>query len=330
MAAPQPAALPLPSQPSVQSQMGPLFVFTSIGFMLFGVFTAQVYFYWYAYKNDRRVLRTFVVALWILETLHTVFCFHFLYEYFVTDIGSPEKLSEIIWSDPSSVLTEDVIIGFCQGFYIFRLWRLSGHNYAVVGTLSIVLLARLGAGFATNVWLTMFKTFPDFVARQVVHDVLNVAQALSAIVDFLNTAMMIFYLKRGMNLSGFKQSRSVIQTLMFFTINTGVLSVVGSVCTLFLFNFVTGSLAFWGLIQLQGKLYANSVVGFLNARQYLRDKLTEVEFNSIALHLGASPSGLGTNRPNFKQYSDDTPSGTAVGQDTAILQPPADQPPSIT
>ncbi|EKM60018.1 uncharacterized protein PHACADRAFT_206227 [Phanerochaete carnosa HHB-10118-sp] len=329
MTATQTVAPPTSSQPSVQSRWGPVFVTTSFGFMLFGVFTAQVYFYWYAYKNDRRLLRIFVIALWILEASHTFFCFHFLYEYFVANIGSPKQFSVIVWSDPSSVLTEarSHHRNIPSRFYILRLWRLSGRNYVAVGTLSILLLARLGAGFATNIWFAMCTTFAKLGTKHIVHIVLDVAQTLSAIVDLLITTMMIFYLKKGMNLSSFKQSRSVIQTLMFFTINTGALSMIGSVCTLFLLNFMTGSLAFWGLIQLQGKLYANSVLGFLNARQHLRDKLIEVEFNSVPLHLPeASPSGSSANGPVFKQYAGDTSLGTSVGQDSVISQPHADQP----
>ncbi|EKM52314.1 uncharacterized protein PHACADRAFT_211586 [Phanerochaete carnosa HHB-10118-sp] len=249
MDATQPVVPSLPSLPSFQFIMGPAMLLICVSLMLFGAFIAQVYFYWFTYRKDHRILRILVATIWVLEALHTAFSLHFLYEYFVVDIGAPEKLLNIVWSIAAGFAVEFTIIGFCQGFFLLRLWRLSGRNYVIAGISSLFLLARLGAGYEVS-------TKPVYPGGQ---RTMNLGLSMSAFIDILIASLMIFYLRK--NMTSFQHSRGVIETLMFFSINTGALTILGSLSALFLFNFMSESLAYGAVILLLGKLYGNSVMG---------------------------------------------------------------------
>lgn len=59
---------------------------------------------------------------------------------------------------------------------------------------------------------------------------LNCGLALAAFVDLITTATLTYYLRK--NKSNFKRTRHLIQKLIFYTINTGALTM----CVFFIFS----------------------------------------------------------------------------------------------
>ncbi|OBZ69394.1 hypothetical protein A0H81_10676 [Grifola frondosa] len=95
----------------------------------------------------------------------------------------------------------------------------------------------------------------------------------SACIDVIVASVMIYYLKRGR--SGLTRSDNMLVWLSVYTVNTGALTSFFSVLIVIMFAVQKESLVFAALVEMQSKLYANSFLGSLNARQHIRNKLSE-------------------------------------------------------
>ncbi|GJE93084.1 hypothetical protein PsYK624_092430 [Phanerochaete sordida] len=271
---------PLPPLHSIPYQVGAAFILICIMFMLSGTLNAQAYFYANTYNADHYSLRIFVATVWSLESLHTALCLHFFYGYFVLDIGAIENLLEISWSIWASLFVEVTIVAICHGCYIARLWHpievLSSPEYLVFW---------LSCTSQQHVWV--YGTWPH--SRHgwptthigLLRILLHISVSLAAFIDILLATLIIFYLRRHM--AGFRSARGVFQTLIFLTVNTGAITVLGSLAVLLLLHFMPESLAYGATLEVIGKLYANSVLGFLNARQHLRGTLKANAADAIPL-----------------------------------------------
>ncbi|KIP05948.1 hypothetical protein PHLGIDRAFT_479385 [Phlebiopsis gigantea 11061_1 CR5-6] len=278
--------------------VGPLLVLICFALILFGVFTFQVYFYWFTYEDDIRALRILVLVLWILECLHTCFCIHLLYTYLVVDFHNPEGILQVVWSAGVTVFLEVFIVSGAQGFYILRIWQLSGHNILATAPPAFALFCRIAFGFATGSLLYCYRTWPEFREHTGSLFTLNCGLTLAAFVDLLTTAILSYYLRR--NMHGFERTRHVLQKLIFYTVNTGALTMVFSIAILFTFNFVTKSLMFAGMVEVVSKLYANSMLAMVNARRHLKAQVYSGTVNSIALQ---SPHASRPGAPDRVQVS---------------------------
>ncbi|GJE95526.1 hypothetical protein PsYK624_117110 [Phanerochaete sordida] len=272
---------------SIKTLLSPLLILVCVALIFFGIFTAQVYAYWFTYQNDATSLRIFVLVLWLFELLHTVFCMHMLYTYFIEDIGAPLNATIIVWSAAASIYAEVTIAGASQGYFIYRLWALSGKNWIVAGVPSILLLARVAIGFATAVFLKKYDTWVEFHAQQSSRTTTDSGLVLSAMVDILVTLLLTYYLHK--QKTSFRRTQHIMQRMMFYSINTGAITMCCSITALFMFNFLNGSLAFGGMVEILSKLYANSVLAMLNARKHLKGKFND-NTNSIPLNFTSQES----------------------------------------
>lgn len=272
---------------SIKTLLSPLLILVCVALIFFGVFSAQVYAYWFAYQNDATSLRVFVLVLWFLELLHTIFCMHMLYTYFVDDIGAPLNAATIIWSAAASIYAEVSIAGASQGYFIYRLWALSNKNWLVAGVPAILLAGRMAIGFATAVFLMKYDTWVEFHAQRSSRVTTDCGLVLSAMVDIIVTLLLSYYLHK--QKTTFRRTQHIMQRMMFYSINTGAITMCCSISALFMFNFLTTSLMFGGMVEILSKLYANSVLAMLNARKHLKSKFTD-NTNSIPLNFTSQES----------------------------------------
>ncbi|EKM52303.1 uncharacterized protein PHACADRAFT_186479 [Phanerochaete carnosa HHB-10118-sp] len=296
--------------------MGPLLILVCIALILFGVFCAQVYSYWTTYEHDPLNIKLLVLALSVLEFTHSALCLHILFEYFISDIGNPAALGGIVWCVQVTVFIEIFIVTLSQGFSIVRIWQLSERNVYATATAVVLLFFRVAFGFgtfflswegvrqpdihaapnldttATGTLLYVYRTWDEFHSHLGSFATFNCGLALAAVVDLVTTVLLTYYLRR--NRPAFRRSRFVIQKLIFYTVNTGALTMLFSVTTLFLFRFLGTSLMFGGMVEIISKLYANSTLALLNARQRIKNQAAADTsgINSIPLELrGGSSSG---------------------------------------
>jgi len=240
--------------------------------ILYGLCTAQSYLYMLNSKDDHILLQTTVLVVWVLETAHTAFVIHMLYYYTITSATNLLGEDLIVWSVGAAFISELVIIVLVQGFYIRRVWILSKRSYVLVIVTSTLLLVRAAFGLGTSVLLYTVPSWSEFQLRRAPKITINGGLSCSVVVDFIIAALLVFYLRRGQLQSRFRKTHDVIRICMAYAVNTGAVTMMVSIFILATFRLVKESLLFAGLTLVASKLYANSFLGTLNAREMLRRK----------------------------------------------------------
>ncbi|KIP03764.1 hypothetical protein PHLGIDRAFT_25944 [Phlebiopsis gigantea 11061_1 CR5-6] len=249
---------------AVQDLLSPLLVLVCLALILYGMFTTQCYSYWFKNSEDSLFQKTFISTLWVLETVHTGLCIHVLYWYFITNLGEPLNALNIV----------------C--FYIWRIWKLSRSPW-MTALPATLLVARIGT-FSLHEWM-------EFESVGYSKILMNVGLVLASSVDILITVILTFLFRKHRASTSFKRTQHLVQQLMVYTINTGAFTTVCGIAALFMFNFLTSNLMFGGMLEILSKLYANSLLGMLNAREHLKDEYSSHGgVNTIPLHIRGSGS----------------------------------------
>ncbi|CAL1703731.1 unnamed protein product [Somion occarium] len=269
----------------VASFMGGLIMELCIALILYGVTTAQAYVYMLNCKKDPWWLKSMVAAVWILETVHTAFMLRQIYYYTIIGFGDFVAISKIDWSIGLVLFAENCIVAIVQGFYIRRIWILSGHIVLLTIGLATLLAARIGFHTTSAVYTLLSPTWVSFQEKFAPNLCVEVANGLSASVDGIIAASMIFFLRRSQ--TGFKRTDGVLRWLMAYSVNTGAIMMIVSISIAITYSKVQGSLVFAGLVTIVSKLYANSFLGTLNARDIVRNKhqASSTTFDSTGFEL---------------------------------------------
>jgi len=259
----------------VDRLLGGLVIEIFIAQILYGISTAQTYVYMLNSKNDAKLLKLMVYTVWVLETAHTVFISHLIYHYVITSFGNLPNVNFIVWSTGAAWISELLIIVLVQCFYLRRVWILSERSYALTLFPTLLLIARFVFGAGTSVLLYMVPTWSEFHEKPGPMATISGGLSFSVAVDFVIAAILFFYLRRGQSESSYTKSSGVIRICMVYAVNTGALTMIVSILILVTFLLMKNSLAFAGLASVASKLYANSFLGTLNARHFLRRKTEE-------------------------------------------------------
>ncbi|KAK7689095.1 hypothetical protein QCA50_007786 [Cerrena zonata] len=294
--------------PTASGLLGGFVIEACLALLLYGIATAQAYVYMLNSRDDPRLLRWVVAAVWLLETLHSALIMHMVYEYTITDFGKLALVGEIVWSVGLTVLVGMMIVGLSQGFYVRRIWILSSHNIALTAFTALLLIARICFGVATAALTYSLGAWAVFREKKGPLFTLSCGLGLSAAVDALIAGIIIFYLQKGQ--TGFKSTDNIIRSLMAYAVNSGAITMVVSIVIVLTFVFLKNSLVFAGFVTLAGKLYSNSFLGTLNARSYLRGKSQGSGYQSAEL------SNMGPGRSKHPQVHVSRPNHIEIYKET--------------
>jgi hypothetical protein len=81
--------------------------------------------------------------------------------------------------------------------------------------------------------------------------------------------------------TGFRQTDSLIHILMVYTVNTGMIVAFDAFMGMIMYAIMPNNFIFLGFYLLLSKLYLNSYLAALNAREDLRDRMEE----PVSIHL---------------------------------------------
>ncbi|KAI0682781.1 hypothetical protein BC835DRAFT_1311388 [Cytidiella melzeri] len=280
--------------------VGPVMLLVNFAVLLFGVFSAQCYFYWFAFGNDPRTVRVAVLLLWCCEAAHTSFCLHILYSYFVIHFGDPiNGVDHIVWSTGITFIFEMIIITIVQSFYIHRIYRLS--HSLVVAALPVPLLALRVGEYSVerdkatlNVFdaslgsLFIFDTWTSFRSHAIPNNMMLVSLSVGVATDIVIAGLVIYYLRQQQSTFARAYARStkhIILRLQRNTVNNGAVSVVMSIFILVTLHAVPNSLMFGGFATIVGKIYANSMLATLNGRRTANKVGEKDSYNNIQLSI---------------------------------------------
>ncbi|KAJ8487659.1 hypothetical protein ONZ51_g4042 [Trametes cubensis] len=272
--------------PSLGTTLGPIYLGVTMGVMLYGLTIHQAYRYYKHYPEDGFFYPRGIVTLilqvplfahvasrtdWYLntsprtfETLHTAVWMYLGYRYLVVEAFDIGGILASHWT-VSCVFLACIGDEFMLNTDIYQAVTMcTGVMFAIVAGVKAFLIV---------------KQIPDLNR---LNWMVSVAYGFSGGSDILLAGILIFTLLRIRKESKVRSTRSVLNTLIIYTINTGLLT---SIVSFFAFLFATilpGNFIYAGISIVGSKLYANSVLALLNSRRYLNNRLQD-DFSSVNL-----------------------------------------------
>ncbi|KAI0683354.1 hypothetical protein BC835DRAFT_748663 [Cytidiella melzeri] len=251
------------ASPTLETFLGPYFVLVYLAVILYGIFCAQAFYYWTTYK-DGHGLKLLVFLICVLETAHVAICIHPMYTLLIVDNGSPDKLLRTVWS--TAVCCILTFVGLVQSYYIWRIWHIR-QSVPIVAFLISAVLTRLAFGYRSNAFTGTGETWEAIFATKHYKIYVNIAFSLNVVVDSLITIALSVFLYQTRMSAQSRNTKNIVLKLMYYSLSAGGLTLLTSVIILVTFNVSDGTITYGGCMQIIAKLYANSMLAVLNARQ---------------------------------------------------------------
>ncbi|TBU66057.1 hypothetical protein BD310DRAFT_39562 [Dichomitus squalens] len=203
--------------------MGCLLMGTITAGVLWGISCSQLFYYYTRYHKDPLSLKLLVGTVFVSDSAHQAVIIQSVYAYLVTDYGDPTKLMH-----PNTGLIIQVFFTaltglLVQSFFVLRIWRLSNkRTYLVIPVIFLVL-----AEFAVSVAYAVKAFFlPSFLQVNRIRGLSICMNAFAAAGDVAIAGCLctILHLSR----TEFSKSNALINKLMVFAVNTGLLTSIST------------------------------------------------------------------------------------------------------
>ncbi|KAJ4486822.1 hypothetical protein C8R41DRAFT_868221 [Lentinula lateritia] len=269
-------------------------------------------------------ISNFSNPLTLIEGAQTWFVLEYQYMNNIKTSDSENFRSFILQQTLGSVVGTMVKISFA-----LRVWRFSQRNFWITGLIVSVDDEQEGMSILNYIldgscyrWLVLgnclqckivsldririlhsaqkFVSFARFMLPDVFSVVrLRVLGTISLGVGVLTdivTALALCYFLNKLR-TGYRQSDSLVSSLIKYAINTGALTSVISVTTVVLYNLMPDNLIFIAVFFILSKLYAISFMATLNTRRVVRgrgtDKQNTTTNRTNMFHLGTRVPSMG-------------------------------------
>ncbi|KAF8630778.1 hypothetical protein AX15_002728 [Amanita polypyramis BW_CC] len=245
----------------LDNTMGVMFVGIIISGILHGMALIQTHHYYSEYRNDQLSMKIMVGVVMVADFVHLALTTHALYDYLITNYYDPMVLQRLTWSISTEAVFVGINGGLVQIYYAIRVWRLS-HNLLLICLIGTLVLIQNAFGLVCVVLALRLKTFQEFLSVTPWAVSLN---AVSATIDVVTSASVVVLLHRSR--TGLVRSDGMINHLIFFTVNTGVLTSVCAIAALISLIIAPRMLVYSAFYIIIGGLYTNSFLASVNARR---------------------------------------------------------------
>lgn len=256
---------------SIPSTFGAVFLGTCIAAVLTGVVSTQTLMYFRYYRRDGIPTKSMVFAVWLLDLFHTALLINSGWVFLIANFGNTDT-DQIPPSFAISVVVMALTTIFVHGFFINRVYQLS-RNPFIVAPMVVLGLLRIGSASATCIKMLEYGKTSLFLEKAKWAFVVGSATSLA--LDFWLTLTLLYYLWKSK--TGFESVDSVIDKLSLYTLQSGLVTTI----------VITLAIGFWigapdNFVHLAlyfsiGKLYANSLLVALNARDGIRNRYLRQE-----------------------------------------------------
>ncbi|KAJ7916161.1 hypothetical protein B0H13DRAFT_2323650 [Mycena leptocephala] len=228
-----------------------------ISYVLFGVTTTQAYIYYSRFPDDSPKIKGLVAFVWLCEVAHVICIGHALYTYTISDYTHPERLALAAPKSLStSILFSGIIAASVQGFFSFRIYTLSKKLYITLIIWTMSFLRLLGAVVAFVVALRMI-TLARFEAQW--GWLLMVTWSVSTANDLAITVTLVVLLRR-QRPSTYKRTTALVDKLITWTIETGLLTSAAGIVMLACFFTMKQNFIWLAIFAFSARLFSNTLL----------------------------------------------------------------------
>ncbi|KAI0824339.1 hypothetical protein BC628DRAFT_1378941 [Trametes gibbosa] len=156
-------------------------------------------------------------------------------------------------------------------FYLRRIYLIGPTYRWLAAPATLCLVISQGFGIAAGIYAVI--STPSILEFYHISWLFSVAYGLVGVTDILLAGMLVYVLQQSR--TGSRRADGVLDTLIIYTINTGLLT---SLCSILAFVFaliLPGNLIYAGLSIIGTKLYANSVLAMLNSRREINNRFLD-------------------------------------------------------
>ncbi|KAJ2933650.1 hypothetical protein H1R20_g3459, partial [Candolleomyces eurysporus] len=275
---------------ALDNTMGAMFIGVIVSGVLHGICLVQAFFYFMSQPKDPLLIKAMVLTTCTFDFVHLSWITHSMYHYLVTNFGKEDALQQLVWS----VLMEALLTGlngamvqtYDRRYYTYRVWQLSKKNYFLAGLILLLILA-------TAVWVILSMRFETYRELLTINPLTITINALSCAVDVLIAASLCWMLHNSR--TGFKRSDNIINKLMIFVVNTGMLTTSCAIASLVALVVSPNTLIYATFYFCIGRFYTNSFIATLNARKGLSGSNQNTQQDSSNMMMSAQRSALSSN-----------------------------------
>ncbi|KAI0049995.1 hypothetical protein FA95DRAFT_698784 [Auriscalpium vulgare] len=264
-------------------RMGGLYIGILVAAALWGVTALQTWFYYREYTKDPWYLKLLVGVVFLLDTVHQVFISHTGYMYFVTHYFDPQYLAIVPWSILAEVMVAGFVALLVQIFFVHRIYILSEKNAYLTAGVAALVCAQFGVTSAYCGKAFSMSTYAEIGTIKGLSMGINGTTAASDLVIALVLCGLLHTSR-----TGFKNSDTLINKLIIFTMNTGLLTSIDAIFSLATIAALPDKFIYIGFFFALSRLYSNSLLATLNARAHFRNDSSHGN-SSFALSISDRP-----------------------------------------
>jgi hypothetical protein len=280
----------------LEDSIGAMLLGVIISAVLHGVCLLQAFIYFTRYKQDSLFVKTLVTITVVFDSVHMVLITHTVYYYLIKNFHDPQTLELLTWSVLVEALFTGVNGAIVQTFYTYRVWCLNSKGYFLTSIILFLIMATAGSGTAWVILSLQLRTY-----RQLLHitPLTITINALSTCADVLIATSLVILLNKAR--TGISRSDTLINRLIIFVVNTGVLTSCCAVASLISLILSPDSLIYAAFYFCIGRFYTNSFLATLNARHSLSNvdetscimmSLPSGRMNSAGMMLDSKQEGI--------------------------------------
>jgi len=220
------------------------------------------------------VVKAVVAFVCVLDMFHFIFVIHATYWYMVSHFLQKDIVTMIPWS-----LWVSQILACCTDlivrlFFLYRVWILSTKSTLLVYPVFV-------ASFIP--WF-IFVTFSSIGLHRL-HDLsaawhyrwmFYTGIGIMTLEDLYFATSLSYYLYRARSDIS-SQTNSTVRVLILYTVNTGLISTIFSVISMITCATLRQSFVYLAMFLPMSQLYVNALLATLNARNWLRSDLGEIQ-----------------------------------------------------
>ncbi|KAF9463820.1 hypothetical protein BDZ94DRAFT_1235907 [Collybia nuda] len=248
--------------PTVAQTAGPLLIRYLLNWMLQGVLCAQVYSYYIAFPNDRKLFKVLIYGVFLVETLETGLATNGVFSTFAkgfVDKDSPTKV-HLAWL---SVPVNSGIVGWVgQLFFASRIKTLS---QSWVATSCVVVFAFLTSASALAVGGQLFHVSELNAMPRLLVITTEMWLTFNTTCSIMITSIMSYYLVRQDN-KFCPRCQTVLSRITCLFVETGALTAAAAIIDLALYIKSNGTLYFAVPALFITKVYSNTLLVVFNNR----------------------------------------------------------------
>ncbi|KAF8205091.1 hypothetical protein BJ912DRAFT_22740 [Pholiota molesta] len=236
---------------------------------LYGLVTYQFIVYFNTKFNDRLWIKSVVVILFFLDTVHSVVAVYAGWDMCVTNYMNPSSLAFVTWTIPFTACATSVAAFVTQIFLSHRVLALTKSIplVAFIGTLSVL---GLFFGIYAGIYCGILHEIAKFGA---VGPFVICWLTFQTSADIMITASLTISLTRAR--TGFRRTDTIINRIIRGAIQTGLFASIFALADLFSFMFHRNTNLYAMFAYPIGRIYTNTLLDTLNARTALKTMASE-------------------------------------------------------